>query len=83
LPKLFQLEQKVSQADVVVTGEGRLDGQTLEGKRRLAWPELRGSIASGFAAIVVSSIGGVDYSQLFDAIMSSPGRRLAEPMRLS
>ena len=30
--EILQLEQKVSQADFVVTGEGRLDGQTVEGK---------------------------------------------------
>jgi glycerate kinase len=66
--EIIQLEQKVSQADVVVTGEGRLDGQTLEGKAPAGVARIARKHRKRICAIVGEFDRGVDYSQLFDAI---------------
>src|SRR5437868_9499612 len=66
--KIIQLEQKVSQADIVVTGEGRLDGQTLEGKTPAGVAQIARKQGKPICAIVGEFDRGIDYSQLFDAI---------------
>ncbi len=39
--ELIVLDAAVQQADIVVTGEGRLDSQTLKERRQLVWLDLR------------------------------------------
>jgi len=66
--EILQLEEKVRQADVVVTGEGRLDGQTLEGKTPAGVAEVARKHGKPICAIVGRADPKVDYFQLFDAI---------------
>src|SRR5437868_1761756 len=66
--EILQLEEKVSQADVVVTGEGQLDGQTLEGKTPAGVAEIARKHGKPICAIVGRADPKVDYFQLFDAI---------------
>jgi len=66
--EILQLEQKVSQSDVVVTGEGRLDGQTLEGKTPAGVAEIARKHGKPICAIVGRVDQKIDYSQLFGAI---------------
>ncbi|PYI89267.1 MAG: glycerate kinase [Verrucomicrobia bacterium] len=66
--EILQLEQKVSQADFVVTGEGRLDGQTLEGKTPAGVAQIARKHGKPICAIVGRADRKIDYGQLFDAI---------------
>jgi glycerate 2-kinase len=66
--EILQLEQKVSQADLVVTGEGRLDGQTLEGKTPAGVAQIARKHGKPICAIVGRADRQIDYSQLFDVI---------------
>ena len=72
----IDFESKVQAADVVVTGEGSLDRQTLEGKA----PAEAASVARRFGkrvfAIVGRSDGDVQVSKLFDGVfpVAKPGR---------
>jgi glycerate kinase len=66
--EILRLEQKVSQADAVVTGEGRLDGQTLEGKTPAGVAQIARKHGKLICAIVGRVDRKIDYSQLFDAI---------------
>jgi len=61
--RLMDLESKVAGADLVITGEGRLDAQSLQGKApfeiaRLA--ERHGKPVIGFAGIVEEDLPGFD-----------------------
>ena len=66
--EILRLEQKVNQSDVVVTGEGRLDGQTLEGKTPAGVAEIARKHGKPICAIVGRVDRKIDYSQLFGAI---------------
>jgi len=66
--EILRLEKKVSQADAVITGEGRLDGQTLEGKTPAGVAQIARKHGKPICAIVGRVDRKIDYSQLFDAI---------------
>jgi glycerate 2-kinase len=66
--EILQLEQKVSQADLVVTGEGQLDGQTLEGKTPAGVAQIARKHGKSICAIVGQVDRKTDYSPLFHAI---------------
>jgi glycerate kinase len=59
------LEQQVREADVVITGEGRLDGQTAEGKAPAGVAKLARRYAKRVYAIVGEANGSSD---LFDRV---------------
>ena len=64
----IRLEEKVSQADIVITGEGRLDEQTLEGKG----PAGVAKLARDHRKPIYAIVGEVDrtrsYSDWFDRV---------------
>ena len=64
----IQLEKKMSRADVVLTGEGRLDGQTLEGKAPAGVAQLARKHGKPVYAIVGQVDREINYSGVFDAI---------------
>jgi glycerate 2-kinase len=64
----IELDRKIKRADVVVTGEGRFDAQTLEGKG----PAGVAKLARGHGKLVFAIVGQLDAkvnrSGLFDAV---------------
>jgi len=63
------LEAAVRRADVVITGEGRLDAQTLEGKAPAGVAQLARKHGKKIYAIVGSIDGEEDVRALFDGIL--------------
>src|SRR5438105_2418387 len=82
--EILQLEQKVNQADIVVTGEGRLDGQTLEGKTPAGVAQIARKQGKPICAIVGQIDRKIDYSRLFDAVyeLARPPVSKVEAIRL-
>jgi glycerate kinase len=72
LIELTQLEQKVTQTDLVITGEGRSDAQTLEGKL----PKRIADLAAKLSKPVLLVSGGIDIEshdrlcKVFDGVYS-------------
>jgi glycerate 2-kinase len=64
----IDFEEKVQAADVVVTGEGSLDRQTLEGKAPAEVASLARRLGKRVFAVVGRSDGDVQVSRLFDAV---------------
>ena len=83
--EIVQFERKVSQADIVVTGEGRLDGQTVEGKTPAGVAQIARKHGKPICAIVGEVDRKTDYSQLFDAIyeLARPPVSEAEAIKLA
>jgi len=77
------LEAEVLAADVVMTGEGRLDAQTLEGKAPAGVARMARRLGKKVFAIVGDFDGATDIGSLFDGILAikSPGLSLEEAMR--
>jgi glycerate 2-kinase len=63
------LRSAIEEADVVVTGEGRLDQQTLEGKAPAGVARLARELGKRVFAIVGSSSETATTSALFDAVL--------------
>jgi glycerate kinase len=63
------LRSAIEEADVVITGEGRLDEQTLEGKAPAGVAQLARQSGKPVFAIVGSSSAMVTTSALFDAVL--------------
>jgi glycerate kinase len=80
--KQIQLSQRIAAADLVITGEGRLDGQTLHGKGPAGVAEMARKAGKPVAAFA----GGVEESEelraLFDfaQAITPPGMPLPEAM---
>ena len=87
LAKMIDLPAAVSAADVVVTGEGRLDHQTLFGKGPAGVARMARSLGKTTLAVCGSVEEGVDFAESFDAVapLVSEGTplsaALAEPER--
>jgi glycerate kinase len=62
------LRSAIEEADVVITGEGRLDEQTLEGKAPAGVARLARQLGKPVFAIVGSSKGVATDGALFDAV---------------
>ncbi len=79
------LEEKIKRADIVITGEGKLDAQTMEGKA----PAGVANLARKHGRRVYAIVGQVDaesnYSELFDGIyeLVSPAITGTEAMKLA
>ncbi|MDP7397746.1 MAG: glycerate kinase, partial [Lentisphaeria bacterium] len=74
----IQLEDKIAAADLVITGEGRTDGQTLRGKVCAGVAKV--AAAHGVPCVILSGAVGGDFSPLYSqgvtAVFSvSPGPR--------
>ncbi len=63
--ELSGLEQAVRGADLVITGEGRLDGQSLHGKTPVGVARI--AAAAGVPVIALAGSLGEGYQQLYDA----------------
>src|SRR5690606_38092654 len=73
------LEQAVRGADLVITGEGRLDGQSLHGKTPVGVARI--AAAAGVPVIALAGSLGEGYQQLYDAGIQAAFSR--EPGHLS
>jgi glycerate kinase len=74
----IQLEEKIGDADLVITGEGRTDGQTLRGK--VCAGVAKSAAAHDVPCVILSGAVDGDFSQLYSqgvtAVFSiSPGPR--------
>jgi glycerate kinase len=79
----LQLKDKIGDVDIVVTGEGRLDGQTLEGKAPAEVALMARSLGKRVFAIVGHSDGDARLGGLFDGIIAvaDPARSETENIR--
>ena len=77
------LESKIKDADVVITGEGSLDRQTLEGKTPAGVAQLAGKLGKPVFAIVGRAIKDPDVREIFDAVYENarPGMSQEENMK--
>ena len=67
------LEQKIKRADVIVTGEGKLDGQTLEGKTPAGVANLARKLDKRVFAIVGRADASSSARNLFDGVYELAG----------
>lgn len=77
------LEAAVMGADLVITAEGSLDAQTLEGKAPLGVAKLARKHGRRAAVFAGKISGAIDWSGVFDAVhpICDPARPLDESMR--
>ena len=77
------LEAKIKDADVVITGEGSLDRQTLEGKTPAGVARLARRFGKPIFAIVGCASKDRDVREMFDGVYENarPGMRQEENMR--
>ena len=76
-----QLESKMQDVDVVITGEGSLDRQTLEGKAPAGVARLARKLGKRVFAIVGRATQDRDVREIFDGVYELGGA-LAEAKRL-
>jgi glycerate kinase len=76
------LESKIKDADVVITGEGSLDRQTLEGKTPGGVARLARQLSKPVFALVGRAAEDREVRRMFDAVYENarPGMNLAENM---
>jgi glycerate kinase len=67
--EFVELRAAIEESDVVITGEGRLDEQTLEGKAPAGVAQLARQLGIPVYAIVGSSSAPANTSALFDAVL--------------
>lgn len=65
-----ELRQKIDSADVVITGEGKLDCQTREGKAPAGIAELARALKKPVFAIVGQATDDMEVRQLFDGVLT-------------
>lgn len=78
IAEAVDLPRRIAHADVVITGEGRLDSQTLEGKAPARVAELARAAGKRVFAIVGQAAGA---NELFDAVFQLAGRSPRETAR--
>ena len=80
----IDLRAKIERADVVITGEGKLDRQTLAGKGPAGVARIARELQKPVFAIVGQATKEAGVRQLFDAVMTlddeSPDHRNAAPL---
>src|SRR6266496_2451170 len=78
-----ELESKMKDADLVITGEGSLDRQTLEGKTPAGIARLARKLGKPVFAIVGRAINDREVREVFDAVYENtrPGMSQEENMR--
>jgi glycerate kinase len=62
------LEKKIGNADIVITGEGRLDGQTMEGKAPAGVTKMARRLKKPVYAIVGETAGDGEAGRLFEKV---------------
>jgi len=67
------LEQKIKRADVIITGEGKLDNQTLEGKTPAGVADLAHKFGKRVFAIVGRAEANSSARELFDRVYELAG----------
>jgi glycerate kinase len=67
--KAIGLEKRISEADVIITGEGRLDSQTMEGKAPAGVAMLARKFGKPVYAIVGEDVGSGKTSALFKKVL--------------
>ncbi|MGB8805205.1 MAG: glycerate kinase, partial [Chthoniobacterales bacterium] len=67
------LEEKIKRADVIITGEGKLDNQTLEGKTPAGVADLGRKFGKQVFAIVGSAEANSKARDLFDGVYELAG----------
>jgi glycerate kinase len=70
LAEMLDLETAIGRADVVITGEGALDDQTLEGKAPAGVARLARKLGRRVFAIVGRAAQNPDVLQLFDGVIA-------------
>ena len=77
------LEAKIEDADIVITGEGSLDRQTLEGKTPVGVARLARKLGKPVFAIVGRATKDQEVRELFDAVYENarPGMSQEENMK--
>ncbi len=77
------LEARIEDADIVITGEGSLDRQTLEGKTPAGVARLARKLGKPVFAIVGRAINDPEVRELFDAVYTNarPGMSQEENMK--
>jgi glycerate kinase len=80
--RVIRLEERVRAADVVITGEGRLDGQTLHGKGPVGVARLARRLGKRVFAVAGGIEHGVGLEAEFDGMIATKpeGMALAEAM---
>jgi glycerate 2-kinase len=66
--KAIGLEKKIHNADIVITGEGRLDGQTMEGKAPAGVAKMARRMQKPVYAIVGETAGDGEVNRLFEKV---------------
>jgi glycerate kinase len=77
------LEAKIEDADIVITGEGSLDRQTLEGKTPVGVARLARKLRKRVFAMVGRAINDPEVREVFDAVYENtrPGMSQEENMK--
>ncbi|MCD8566101.1 MAG: glycerate kinase [Burkholderiaceae bacterium] len=78
--ELANLEQAIADADLVFTGEGRMDAQTLQGKT--PWGVMRIAKAHGVPVIALAGSLGQGYQALYDAGLTAAFSLTNGPIQL-
>ena len=71
----IDLRARIERADVVITGEGKLDRQTLTGKGPAGVAQLARSLGKKVFAIVGQATADAEVNQLFDGVTTLRGTR--------
>jgi len=80
--KAVKLEAKVKDIDLIITGEGRLDAQTLQGKTPAGVAQLARRLGKRVFAIVGSASEDRSVDEIFDKVyvLAQPGMSEKENM---
>ena len=83
IAEAVDLESKIKDADVVITGEGSLDRQTLEGKTPAGVARLAQKFGKSVFAIVGRATEDCEVREIFDGVYENarPGMSQEENMR--
>ena len=83
MAKYVRLESKLKDVDVVITGEGSLDRQTLEGKTPAGVAKLARKLGKPIFAIVGRTTKDRDVREMFDGVYENarPGMSQEENMK--
>ena len=83
IAEAVRLESKIKDADIVITGEGSLDRQTLEGKTPVGVARLARKFGKPVFAIVGRAINDAEVRDVFDAVYENerPGMSQEENMK--
>jgi glycerate kinase len=81
--KAVGLEAKIEDADIVITGEGSLDRQTLEGKTPVGVARLARKLGKPVFAMVGRTTNDPEVREVFDAVYENarPGMSQKENMK--